>query len=173
LRAVNSLYYRNQIQARRTRTKHFESFFYPLDAVGRWNRMYGPKGFLQYQCVLPHADGASALREMLEAVAASGLGSFLAALKLFGDRESPGLMSFARPGVTLALDFPNKPKAMELLDRLDEITRTAGGAVYPAKDARMSPKSYQAYFPKWEEFGRYIDPRCSSSFWRRVTGPAE
>jgi FAD/FMN-containing dehydrogenase len=173
LRAVNSLYYRNQIQARRTRTKHFESFFYPLDAVGRWNWMYGPKGFLQYQCVLPHADGASALREMLEAVAASGLGSFLAALKLFGDRESPGLMSFARRGVTLALDFPNKPKAMELLDRLDEITRTAGGAVYPAKDARMSPKSYQAYFPKWEEFGRYIDPRCSSSFWRRVTGPAE
>jgi FAD/FMN-containing dehydrogenase len=173
LRAVNSLYYRNQIQARRTRTKHFESFFYPLDAVGRWNRMYGPKGFLQYQCVLPHADGASALREMLEAVAASGLGSFLAALKLFGDRESPGLMSFARRGVTLALDFPNKPKAMELLDRLDEITRTAGGAVYPAKDARMSPTSYPAYFPKWEEFGRYIDPRCSSSFWRRVTGPAE
>ena len=173
LRAVNSLYYRNQIRARRTRTKHFESFFYPLDAIGRWNRMYGPRGFLQYQCVLPHSDGATALREMLEAVAASGLGSFLAVLKIFGDKESPGLMSFPRPGVTLALDFPNKPRAMELLDRLDEITRSAGGAVYPAKDARMSRESYQAYFPKWEEFSRFIDPRCSSSFWRRVTGPAE
>ncbi len=173
LRAVNSLYYRNQIRARRTRTKHFESFFYPLDAIGRWNRMYGPRGFLQYQCVLPHSDGATALREMLEAVAASGLGSFLAVLKIFGDKESPGLMSFPRPGVTLALDFPNKPRAMELLDRLDEITRSAGGAVYPAKDARMSRESYQAYFPQWEEFSRFIDPRCSSSFWRRVTGPAE
>jgi hypothetical protein len=125
---------------------------------------------LQYQCVLPGEDGPALMREMLAAIASSGNGSFLAVLKVFGDRKSPGMMSFPRPGVTLALDFPNRPDVFRLLERLDEMTRAASGAVYPAKDARMSGESFQTYFPAWQEFSQYVDPAFSSSFWRRVAG---
>jgi hypothetical protein len=109
------------------------------------------------------------LREILARIAASGQGSMLAVLKRFGDKTSGGLLSFPRPGVTLALDFPNRGSStLNLLERLDEVTRQAGGAVYPAKDARMSGDSFRRYFPQWAEFSRSIDPRFSSSFWRRV-----
>jgi hypothetical protein len=91
-------------------------------------------------------------------------------LKQFGDLPSLGMLSFARPGVTLALDFPNRGRAtLSLLDALDAITRSAGGAVYPAKDARMAPAAFRQYFPAWQNFAQYIDPKFSSSFWRRVT----
>jgi hypothetical protein len=107
---------------------------------------------------------------MLGRIARHGSGSFLAVLKVFGSMPSLGMMSFARPGVTLALDFPNRDaRTLALLDSLDDITRAAGGAVYPAKDARMSPAAFRAYFPQWEQFRGYVDPRFSSSFWRRVT----
>ena len=97
--------------------------------------------------------------------------SFLAVLKIFGDIPSPGLLSFPRPGVTLALDFANRgARTLALLEELDRIVRGQGGRVYPAKDARMSSESFEAYFPEWREFSRYVDPRFSSSFWRRVTG---
>ncbi|MCP4172552.1 MAG: FAD-binding protein, partial [Fuerstiella sp.] len=153
-----------------TKLVHYQPFFYPLDSIGNWNRIYGPKGLLQYQCVLPGEEGPELMRQMLAAIARSGSGSFLAVLKVFGDKQSPGMMSFPRPGVTLALDFPNSPDVFRLLDRLDDMTREAGGAVYPAKDARMSSDSFQTYFPRWEEFSQYTDPAFSSSFWRRVTG---
>ena len=92
-------------------------------------------------------------------------------LKQFGDQPSRGLLSFPRPGVTLALDFPNRGEpTLQLLESLDSITRAAGGAVYPAKDARMSAQSFQQYFPAWTKLQDYIDPMFSSSFWRRVTG---
>jgi len=92
-------------------------------------------------------------------------------LKNFGSTPSLGMLSFARPGATLAIDFPNRGEpTLRLLESLDEITRSAGGAVYPAKDARMSAESFQRYFPAWQEFTRFIDPKFSSSFWRRVTG---
>jgi hypothetical protein len=110
------------------------------------------------------------LREVLGAISQSGHGSFLAVLKIFGEIKSPGLMSFPRPGVTLALDFPYSSDVLALLNRLDDITRAANGAVYPAKDARMSGDSFKSYFPAWEEFSAYVDPGFSSSFWRRVTG---
>jgi len=170
LRAFNSLWFHKQRERRQIRTVHYEPFFYPLDSIGRWNRIYGPKGLLQYQCVLPGDEGPELLSRMLAAIARSGSGSFLAVLKVFSDKQSPGMMSFPRPGVTLALDFPNSQDVFRLLDRLDDMTREAGGAVYPAKDARMSADSFQAYFPRWEEFSQYIDPAFSSSFWRRVTG---
>ena len=90
-------------------------------------------------------------------------------LKEFGDRPSPGMLSFPRPGTTLALDFPNDgPQLLKMLDRLDRIVGEAGGAVYPAKDARMSGALFRQAFPAWEAFSRYIDPRFSSGFWRRV-----
>jgi FAD/FMN-containing dehydrogenase len=170
LKAFNALYYSRQQQSRRIRNLHYQSFFYPLDSIGSWNRIYGPKGMLQYQCVLPGSDGREVMREMLRSIALSGDGSFLAVLKIFGDKPSPGMLSFPRPGVTLALDFPNQPDVFRLLDRLDDMTRSVGGAVYPAKDARMSPESFRSYFPRWKEFSQYIDPGFSSSFWRRVAG---
>ncbi|MGI9291808.1 MAG: FAD-binding oxidoreductase [Gammaproteobacteria bacterium] len=170
LKLFNSWYYRRQRDRRKVRNVHYQPFFYPLDSIGNWNRIYGPRGFLQYQCVLPGDDGREALRDMLTLIADSGNGSFLAVLKIFGDKPSPGLMSFPRPGVTLALDFPNNPGVMKLLDSLDDLTRGVGGAVYPAKDARMSRESFRAYFPVWEAFSEYVDPGFSSSFWRRVTG---
>ena len=170
LKAFNSVYYARQRERKRTRSLHYQPFFYPLDSIGNWNRIYGPKGLLQYQCVLPGEDGRSIMRDMLQTIARSGNGSFLAVLKVFGDNPSPGLLSFPRPGVTLALDFPVKPDVFRLLNRLDDMTREASGAVYPAKDARMSAESFQAYFPGWESFVEFVDPGFSSSFWRRVAG---
>lgn len=170
LRAFNSLYYRKQFAKMRRTMTHYEPFFYPLDGVLHWNRLYGRRGFLQYQCVVPPESAKESIRALLEIIATTRSGSFLAVLKVFGNRFSPGLLSFPRPGTTLALDFPNQGQhTLELLDQLDTIVASAGGAVYPAKDARMSGEHFRQYFPRWEEFQRYIDPRFSSSFWRRVT----
>ncbi len=170
LKLFNAWWFHRQRERRQTRKVHYQPFFYPLDSIGHWNRIYGPKGLLQYQCVLPGDEGREVLRQMLGAIAKSGNGSFLAVLKIFGNLSSPGLLSFPRPGVTLALDFPNRPDVFRLLDRLDDMTREVGGAVYPAKDARMSAESFRTYFPAWEQFAEYVDPGFSSSFWRRVAG---
>lgn len=169
LRAFNQLYYHRQRARLAHATAHYEPFFYPLDGIAHWNRMYGPRGFLQYQCVVPPETSEAAIGELLQAIAAAGTGSFLAVLKQFGGRSSRGLLSFPRPGTTLALDFPNGgAPTFALLDRLDAIVDAAGGAVYPAKDARMSGERFRRYFPRWDAFTRYVDPGMSSSFWRRV-----
>ena len=165
--AFNRLYYHLPRPARGLIP--YQPFFYPLDNLREWNRLYGRQGFFQYQCVIPPANAREALREILARIVVSGQGSMLAVLKRFGDKTSGGLLSFPRPGVTLALDFPNRGQpTLDLLERLDEVTRQAGGAVYPAKDARMSGDSFRRYFPQWVEFSRFIDPRFCSSFWRRV-----
>ncbi len=169
LRPFNTLYYHRQRARRRESIQHYGPYFYPLDGIRDWNRMYGPKGFLQHQCVLPPAQARDGVRALLAEIARSGHGSFLAVLKEFGDRPAPGLMSFARPGTTLALDFPRTgPDVFALLDRLDAIVADAGGALYPAKDARMSPATFRRGQPKLEAFLPHIDPAFSSSFWRRV-----
>ncbi|MBE2295011.1 MAG: FAD-binding oxidoreductase [Phycisphaerales bacterium] len=167
VRGFNWLYYH---LPRPTRAlTPYPAFFYPLDHLLEWNRLYGRRGFFQYQCVIPPASAHEALREILSRIAASGQGSMLAVLKRFGTRTSGGLLSFPRPGVTLALDFPNLgQKTRALLDRLDEVIRQADGAVYPAKDARMHGDSFRHYFPQWSQFTHFIDPHFSSSFWRRV-----
>lgn len=171
VRVFNEFYFWRPSAQTTQQLCHFQPFLYPLDSLLDWNRMYGPAGFFQYQCVLPNPDARSALREMLSRIGASGLGSFLVVLKRFGDRPSLGMLSFARPGVTLALDFPNRGAAtLALLESLDAITRAVGGAVYPAKDARMSADSFRQYFPSWQRLQQYVDPAFSSSFWRRVTG---
>ena len=163
-----SYFHANSMKGSGAKRTDINSFFYPLDALGNWNRIYGRRGFLQYQCVVPSEQGA-AMQEILRAIAKSSQGSFLAVLKKFGDRSSGGLLSFPRPGFTLAVDFAmHGDETLRLLDRVDEITRSAGGAVYPAKDARMSPVTFRASFPRLEEFKRYVDPKLSSSFWRRV-----
>jgi FAD/FMN-containing dehydrogenase len=164
----NQMYYRRPLR-QQTRV-HFDPFFYPLDKIAQWNRMYGAKGFFQYQCVIPTAHADKAMPRMLQTIAQSGQASFLSVLKVFGDVASPGMLSFPRPGVTLALDFANRgDKTQALLAQLDEITLAAGGAVYPAKDACMSAQHFQQYYPQWTQFAEYIDPAFSSSFWRRVT----
>jgi FAD/FMN-containing dehydrogenase len=172
VRAFNELWYRKQLAKSVSATQHYDPFFYPLDSVGDWNRIYGRRGFLQHQCVIPHEYARTALLGILEAVARSGQGSFLAVLKTFGDVPSPGMLSFPRPGLTLALDFAVRGQStFDLLDALDEIVLANHGAVYPAKDARMAPGTFEASFPNWREFSPYVDQRFSSSFWRRVTGP--
>jgi FAD/FMN-containing dehydrogenase len=173
LRAFNQIYYWRGSAVQPDALWHYRPFLYPLDSITEWNRMYGPAGFFQYQCVLPDRDAKQSIQEMLRRISASRIGSFLAVLKKFGDIVPLGMLSFARPGTTLALDFPNLGDVTgRLLASLDDITRSAGGAVYPAKDASMSAAAFREYFPAWREFARFIDPKFSSSFWRRVTGAA-
>jgi FAD/FMN-containing dehydrogenase len=167
LRAFNSLYYHRRRP--RQALDHYDSYFYPLDAIADWNRIYGPRGFLQYQCVVPMPSAEPVLTELLACVGRSGSGSFLAVLKVFGDRPAAGILSFPRAGTTLALDFPNQGQAtLDLLERLDDIVSAAGGAVYPAKDARLTRARFVRYFPGWEAMLPHIDPRFSSGWWRRV-----
>jgi FAD/FMN-containing dehydrogenase len=171
VRAFNALYYRQQLRPVVRKEVHFEPFFYPLDVLSDWNRLYGKRGLLQYQFVVPHEDGHGAVRALLDRIARSGEASFLAVLKTFGDLESPGLLSFPRPGVTLALDFPNRgERTWRLFRDLDALVREAGGRLYPAKDACMTAADFQRQYPQWEAFQQHIDPAFSSSFWRRVTG---
>jgi FAD/FMN-containing dehydrogenase len=169
--AFNALQYRRAPRGRGRRPVPFGAFFFPLDAIGEWNRLYGSRGFVQHQCVVPEAARGEAIREILARVASSREVAGLGVLKRFGTRKSPGLLSFPRPGLTLAIDFAFRGRStLELLDGLDAVVRQAGGAVYPAKDARMSGESFRAFFPAWETFARQVDPRFSSSFWRRVSG---
>lgn len=171
LRPFNTAYYWRQLSRSKRSFAHYQSFFYPLDGIAHWNRMYGPRGFLQYQCVLPPTEAHDAISELLAEISRAGLGSFLAVLKEFGNIPAIGMLSFPRPGATLALDFPNTgPDVFRLLDRLDSIVSIAGGALYPAKDARMPPALFTSGYEKHlTDFAALIDPRFSSGFWRRVT----
>jgi FAD/FMN-containing dehydrogenase len=169
VRAFNAVSYRSQALMTKRKLVNYDPFFYPLDFVGHWNRAYGPRGFLQYQCVVPSAAEPSAIRQILHTIATSGQGSFLAVFKTFGSTKSPGMLSFPRPGITLALDFPFRgPRTLDLLNRLDTLVVDAGGAVYPAKDARMSTETFRESFPRWRDFLVHKDPKFSSTFWRRV-----
>jgi FAD/FMN-containing dehydrogenase len=168
MRAFNEAYFRANAWREGVRRVGFDPFFYPLDAIANWNALYGRSGLVQYQCVIPAGVGLAPVRELLARV--TRVPSFLTVLKRFGSLTSPGMMSFPKEGVTLALDFPAANRdLLPMLDDLDAIVADCGGAVYPAKDARMSPKSFARFFPQWREFRRYIDPRFSSSFWQRVT----
>jgi FAD/FMN-containing dehydrogenase len=169
----NTLYYNRKRAKTTTATTDYEPFFYPLDSVQKWNRMYGKNGLLQFQCVLPFDADQHGMTQIMKAITNSGIASFLAVLKVFGDVPSPGVLSFPRPGITLALDFPiRKEVSFDLLDRLAAITYEHGGRMYPAKDARMSAQHYQAFYPEWEQFAAYVDPAFDSGFWQRVTGRA-
>ena len=171
LRPFNMAYYHlKKWQAGRA-ISHYEPFLYPLDNLLEWNRMYGPKGFFQYQCVVPRKVGQDAVQAMLKEIARSGDGSFLAVLKTFGNRQPVGMLSFPQPGVTLALDFPNHGKRThKLFGRLDAIVREAKGRLYPAKDARMPRELFEAGYPRLAEFMKYRDPGISSGLSRRLMG---
>ncbi|NQW58172.1 MAG: FAD-binding oxidoreductase [Polynucleobacter sp.] len=171
LRPFNWVYYQMQARKRGTTLVHFETFFHPLDKIKNWNRIYGPKGFYQYQSVVPRSAGKEALPAMLNTISRSGEGSFLAVLKTFGNRQSIGMMSFPMPGVTLALDFPNKgAKTVALLRSLDDIVRSAGGRIYAAKDASMPRDLFEQGYPRLKEFIQYRDSGISSAMSRRLMG---
>lgn len=161
-------FYRHQPRGRRRVA--YPAFFFPLDRLGYWNRLYGAAGFFQYQCALPPQTARDGIRALLTEISDSGLPSFLSTLKVFGAAVSPGMLSFPRPGVALAVDFANRGQAtLNLFARLDRIVAEAGGALYPAKDSRMPGHLFRRSFPRWREFSQYVDPGFSSSFWRRVS----
>jgi FAD/FMN-containing dehydrogenase len=163
MRLFDAVYYRKPRFRRRVSVW---KFFHPLDALGRWNRLYGRRGFLQHQSVVPDRE---AVRALLALASARGEGSFLAVLKTFGDIPSPGMLSFPRPGWTLALDTAYRGQStLEFLGGMDAVVRTHGGAVYPAKDARMSPETFRESFPRAAEFAAHVDPGFCSAFWERV-----
>ena len=171
LRPFNSAYFNLGKWRAGRAVAHYEQFFYPLDNLLDWNRMYGPKGFFQYQCAVPRAAGRDAVQALLAQTARSGNGSFLAVLKTFGDRQPVGMMSFAQPGVTLSLDFRNQgARTLRLFERLDAVVREAGGRIYPAKDARMPRDLFEAGYPRLSEFVKYRDPGISSGLSRRLMG---
>jgi FAD/FMN-containing dehydrogenase len=168
IKFFNNLYFIKQFHRVKKSTSHYDPFFYPLDGIGNWNRLYGHRGFLQWQCVVPSSNRQS-ITSILKKIKKSYIGSFLVVIKEFGSLTSDGILSFAMPGITLALDFPNVgSKLFSLLNHLDAIVMEAEGRIYPAKDARMSKKTFLAGFPKFNEMIKYIDPKLSSSFFRRV-----
>ncbi|MHC2623458.1 decaprenylphospho-beta-D-ribofuranose 2-oxidase [Bradyrhizobium huanghuaihaiense] len=160
IRAFNELYYR--MGARRAGGSHVVSlypYFFPLDSLSDWNRIYGKRGFLQHQCVIPEAGARAVLGEILERVARRGDASFLAVLKKLG--QGDGLLSFPLPGYTLALDFPVKGDILDFLDEIDRLVVAAGGRLYLAKDARQSRATFEAGYPALRRFNairKSLDP---------------
>ena len=173
VRLFDNLYNRVVSSREGPRLVHHRSFFFPLDRVKGWNRLYGRRGFVQYQCVLPTRQSSQGVRAILERVAASGHMAYLVVLKLLG-QQGEGMLSFPMPGYTLALDFPMRRATLELLDSLDEITTAHGGRVYLAKDARCRPDQIQEGYPDLPLFGavrqRSTTAKCefSSAMSRRL-----
>jgi FAD/FMN-containing dehydrogenase len=169
LQAFNRAYFTIHRLRQGRSLQHYVPYFYPLDNLLEWNRLYGPRGFFQYQSVVPASAARPATRAMLDVIAHSGTGSFLAVLKVFGQIESPGLLSFPMHGTTLALDFPNLgDPTRALFDRLDAIVREAGGRLYPAKDARMPRALFASGYPGLAEFLAHRDPGIDSAMARRL-----
>jgi FAD/FMN-containing dehydrogenase len=170
LRAFNTLYYHRQLRSTVESVVDYDSYFYPLDSLLEWHRIYGKPGFQQYQCVLPQEHSRGGMQAILEAIGKSGTGSFLAVLKRCGDLVSPGLLSFPMEGASLALDFPQRDESnRRLFQRLDAIVREAGGRIYPAKDAHMSARDFQLAYPAWHQLEALRDPALMSRFWQRTT----
>jgi decaprenylphospho-beta-D-ribofuranose 2-oxidase len=171
--AFNSRYFNRESGRRFPFLSNYDSYFYPLDAIAHWNRMYGKRGFVQYQCVIPDATSFEGIRKLLEELSSSRRPSFLAVLKRLGP-QGRGLLSFPMAGYTLALDLPIRNKGLFLLlNKLDEIVLQHGGRVYLAKDARLSAESFRAmypHYPEWLKIKNALDPhnRFSSSLSRRL-----
>jgi len=168
MRLVNEAYYRINKPISKKK-QHYKPFFFPLDLIDNWGRAYGKNGFLQYQFVVPNEYSVIALKETLNEIKSYGQIPALGVMKTFGNIKSKGLLSFPTEGLTLALDFRNKGNTtFNFLNKLDNVVYKYDGSIYPAKDARMSKNSFNRSFKNIDEFSKYIDPRFSSSFWRRV-----
>jgi FAD/FMN-containing dehydrogenase len=167
----NFVYYHQTFLKNKKIIQHYDPFFYPLDSIRNWNRVYGKRGFYQYQFVVPTAVAPKTVAAALDLIAQSGQPSPLSVLKNFGEKPSLGYLSFPREGTTLAIDVPNSGAAStDLFKRLDDVVMNSGGAVYPAKDARMPEAIFKQSFPHWQQFLNYKDPKLSSHFFKRVFG---
>lgn len=166
----NTVFFHKQMKPHVKTLQDYEPFFYPLDKVLRWNRMYGKNGLVQFQYAIPWEHAKEGTIAILHEIAKSGLASFLAVLKAFGEIPSLGMMSFPYAGIMFALDFPIKADlTFPLMRRLGDMTLEYGGRLYPAKDAAMTASQFQAFYPQWQQFAQYRDPMLTSSFWERVT----
>lgn len=171
MKSFNTAYYRLVSMMAGRKLQHYSTSFYPLDRILKWNLMYGRRGFYQYQCVIPKAVQREALGDLLKLIAASGQASFLVVIKVFGDKPSPGLLSFPMPGTNLALDFPNRGAITHtLFERMDAIVAEAGGRIYPCKDGRMPAWLFKRGYPEWETVEALRDPAARSDMWSRLTG---
>ena len=155
IRVFNFLYYHKQLKKIRRGIVSYDPFFYPLDAINNWNRMYGKRGFTQHQFVLPKSTSREGLEEILTAISKSGHGSFLAVLKLFGDENPFAPNSFPKEGYTLALDFPIKKGLPALLAKLDALVLKHGGRLYLAKDAFMSKEMFAKTYPNFPKSAKF------------------
>lgn len=174
VRTFNEGLYRSHVPRLKRGIVHPHPFFYPLDAIGHWNRLYGRRGFTQYQCVIPRAAGAAAVRSFLETLTASGAASFLAVIKDCGD-EGLGLLSFPKPGISIPFDIPIRDGTQALVDKLNEKVIAAGGRIYLAKDNFTRPEHFRAMeprLPEWQRIRRQWDPenRLKSAQSIRVLG---
>lgn len=172
VRLGNSIKYHGQRTPVRSSVMDHGAFFHPLDAIRGWNRVYDPKGFVQYQFVIPEEE-ASEVGKVLSSITTvlheADLVPYLAVLKRFGPRSSGGVMSFPRPGWTLAMDLPWSGRPMlHALNRLDAMVLERGGRVYLAKDARLETAMFRAMYPQWTRFSELLDPAVSSTMWRRL-----
>jgi FAD/FMN-containing dehydrogenase len=148
---------------------HYQPFFFPLDGLENWNRIYGRAGFLQYQCVLPTATSYQSVKDFFSVIQRAKQKTTLAVIKSFGELASPGILSFPKAGITLAMDFANpNEELLKLFNELDALVVHYQGCINPSKDARMSASTFKQVFPKWQEFAIFKDEKFSSSFWRRV-----
>jgi L-gulonolactone oxidase len=169
VKLFNRLYYAAQKRKAGVLRVHYSQFFHPLDSIANWNRLYGRRGFWQYQCIVPPPTMKDAMAALLEQIALNGQASFLAVLKTCGPKPSPGMLSFPMEGATLALDFPNRGAATdELFSRLDSIVAEAKGRLYAAKDGRIPKTVWAGGYPNIGRFLAHADRRFSSDFWRRV-----
>ena len=151
IQAFNTLYYHRVTKKQSDHIVHYEPFFYPLDGIHQWNRLYGKNGFTQYQFVLPKEAGLTGMTSILKRIAQSKRGSFLAVLKSFG-KGNDNYLSFPIEGYTLALDFKLERGLFKLLGELDKIILDYGGRLYLTKDARMSEDMFKESYPEWERF---------------------
>ena len=146
MKSFNKIYYALKSSGKKASLAPYDSFFYPLDGIGQWNLVYGKQGFLQYQCVVPE-NSSGAIEELLRLIAESGMGSFLGVLKRFGAAPPAGMLSFPREGLTLALDFAMRGEpTLRLMEALDRVVLSCGGALYPAKDARDERRDVRRVF---------------------------
>jgi FAD/FMN-containing dehydrogenase len=171
LSLFNPMYFYLKSFFAKKRIVPYTKFLHPLDNILNWNRIYGPKGFYQFQCVLPAENGKEAIEEMLSIISSLKMGSFLVVIKTFSNFKPFGLLSFANPGVTFALDFPNQGDKTKLLfQKLQRIVERSKGKIYLAKDAMMDRDFFESSYPLLNIFKSFRDPHISSQMSKRLLG---
>lgn len=168
MKLFNNLYYLKQISKFNKSRLHYDLFFYPLDLVPNWNLLYGQSGFVQLQFVIPIETAHKTIDKVILLIKKYQTGSSISVLKAFGEMKSPGLLSFPRKGITIAMDFPYKSDTKEMMHKIYDLILEQQGAIYPAKDMLMSSDHFTKSFDNIDIFKNFIDPRFNSDLWQRV-----